>query len=161
MNNTYKSSKDNVFSYLSGFGLQKNHVLYKPFKKALQRLFEAGVMEKYPGKNMIDVFSNQIAIHDPQKDLKVLSYTDLKAGFVLWFCAVLIAIFSYFGEIIYFKCTLLIKRIREKIKKNQMKQKKVMKKIKNQRKMRKVEVMKSESLKIVNLSIYANDKRNQ
>jgi len=141
LNNTYKFPKDNFVSYLSGFTLEKNHILFKPLKKNLQRLFEAGVMEKYPGKNMFFDYDNLMKPFDPPTDPVVLTLTHLQAGFMIWLCAVLIAILSFFGEIIFYHLTMQIKRIRGKIKILQ-KRKKRMKKLKHRRKRRKVEPMK-------------------
>lgn len=135
-----KFSRDNAFTFLEGFTLEKNDVLFKPFKKVIQRLFEAGILEKYPGKNAVNVNKeNNIKIHDTQKKLVNLSLTHLQAGFVIWLSFVMIAIVSFFGEIFHHQFKL---RIRGRVQKQIEKLQKIKMISKTQRKMRKIEPMK-------------------
>lgn len=128
-NHTFKLSKDNLLVMPTGIGSQRHNVLFKPFKKAIQRLFEAGITQHFPGANFFDNYSKKtFTVHDPKKELAPLSLEDLKTGFVIWLCAVLIAIFSFFGEILYYQCSLKIKRIQKRIKNNQKKKMRKMKK---------------------------------
>lgn len=107
LNISVKYSKDDYKLRSSGFGMPKNHILFKIFKTKIQQLVESGIMShKYDvDKHMFAHFDvnnpkSEIKIHEEDKQLEPLTLTHLEAGFVIWIVTVIASIFVYFGEII-------------------------------------------------------------
>lgn len=114
-----KLTKDDFYTFKYGFSMKKNHKFYKIFKNSIQKLFEAGITNKFnTRKTVLDKQMNiedpnsQWKLHDKVKELSPLSLIDLKSGFVIWFIAVIIATLVFLGEIITYHFKILIQKRR-------------------------------------------------
>lgn len=108
---TYKFTKDNIFQITQGLSLPKNSIFFVLFKTEFQKLFESGIVQKFKFKSFfsydeyrydqkeISIFK----IHQEGKEVVPLSLSHLEAGFVIWLVTVLISIFVFLIENIYYQ----------------------------------------------------------
>lgn len=151
-NDPYKTTTDNVFVKLAGYSARKSNNLFKTFRDEFQRLFEAGITNKFYGGKFTDFLKDdKVVIYDDKKEFVKLSVGILKAGFIIWSVTVFISILVFFGEILHFKYVQKgkiehkkrIVKIKNKLRKKfmrkliQRKCMKIMKKIKKMRLLRK------------------------
>lgn len=91
-----------------GLTIEKNSIFYKPFRKAVQRLFEAGITNKFPGKEQYQQHERYLMEHIHETDSHfgvVLTCKLLDACFYAWLGFVLLAILAFLGELLVFKIT--------------------------------------------------------
>lgn len=116
MKDPVKYTSDNIFTCKIGLLMLKQTIFYKNFRDVTQRLFEAGIIQRIPGRSdysMSGQFQDQIEIAESFKVYNrkrfnvVLNWKDLCAGFYLWAGAAVFSILILIGEIIKFRLSKL------------------------------------------------------
>lgn len=91
---------DLFFEFIIFIGVH-NNVLFKPFRDAIERLFEAGMMEIIPGHDFGELILNYMEIFNREDhDNIVLTLGHLEAGLWLWLGCVIASIIVFIGELI-------------------------------------------------------------
>lgn len=96
---------DSVLTTLYGIAMQKNALVFNQFRDVLQRLFEAGLTQKYPGMTLFvsDDILDDFSVHERSESQVVLTWNHLYAGFYVWLGAVVISIIAFIGEHIVYR----------------------------------------------------------
>lgn len=114
--NLMKIMKNDLFKSPLGFATVRNSIFFRMFKINLQRLFEAGITNIFNIEQVRIELVGNYKVTEANDEPKVLTMQDLKAGFIIWLVAVSGAILVFFGEIVFFHCSLFINKARLKFK---------------------------------------------
>lgn len=102
--NSFVVLKEDLYSYMTGYVIERNHFLYELADETIQKLVTGGVLEH--GFN-IYYYADQLAYKvfhnlDYIKESNVLTLEDFSYGFTLWIIACLICILFFLLELTTF-----------------------------------------------------------
>lgn len=102
-NDYFKFTEDDFYVHPIGIAFEQNFIHSKLFRDEIEKIFESGIT-KSKQKKVFDEKNTKNGFTIVEKSIgkKVLSLEDLRAGFVIWFIAVLASIFVFNCEICYF-----------------------------------------------------------
>lgn len=150
-----KYTKDDFTTWSIGIEFKRHFIHFKLFRVHIQKLFESGITKSQENKIFNDVHKEvkkKNKIVEKVVETRVLTFDDLKAGFVIWLVAVLASIIVFIFEKIVYKltnkqlCCTAMKKSKKKKRKNKKKQKP--KKTKMIHQMQSIDI---QTLKIINL----------
>lgn len=106
-----KFAKGYVARGITGIFGHKEDLFFVTFKNEFQKLFEAGITnvvklnssKSFDEKVMNSKLHKDFTVYDEKKELVPMSMSQLSAGFIIWFSAILIVILVFFLEILYYK----------------------------------------------------------
>lgn len=124
-NHCFKFMEDDFFVWKIGIAFERNFIHFKLFRDEIEKLFESGILKSQERKvYQSKKYKNSYKIVEKEIQKRVLTFDDLKAGFVIWLAAVLASSIVFIFEIICFQMSIQFSSL--KFKKNEKK--------KNQRK---------------------------
>lgn len=101
---SYVLLKENLYSYMTGYAIERNHFLYELVDEIVQRLVTGGVLE-YSIQYYLyaDLLSFNVYHHlDYLEESKVLTVKDLSYGFTLWIAACFLSYLVFLLELTTF-----------------------------------------------------------
>lgn len=111
-NDPVKFARDNLCTSYFGLAMKRNHILYATFRDGFVRLAESGIINRVKkgydldsvGEGKLEVI--HFKIHNRKKEPQVLKWEHLKAGFIVWFVAVILSTLIFVTELVYYKLTI-------------------------------------------------------
>lgn len=89
---------------MMGIHFPRNHKLFEIFDRKLQQMLAAGLINYHVAEELLwmkpksyEKYRNKFENDDP----KILSIKDLKAGFVIWLCSIVISMVAFIFEWTY------------------------------------------------------------
>lgn len=94
-----KFIEDDLNFEFIAFASMHNSIYFKPFRDAVERLFEAGITNFFPAKSVSEFILNYIDIFNREDhDNIVLTLEHLEAGLWLWLGCVTASVIVFIGE---------------------------------------------------------------
>lgn len=127
---SFKFTEDNFYVYKLGIAFENNFIHFKLFRDIIQKLHEMGITKSQEKKVYNDKqYKTKFDIVEKEIETRILTFDDLRAGFVIWLVAVLASIIVFIFEIVFFKISKKrenapkIEKSKTKKRKNRKKQK--------------------------------------
>lgn len=107
-----KFTSNNIQTCNLALSTLKQTIFYKNLRDATQRLFEAGIIQRIPGKSIYTLkddaqeknrIAEQFQIYNRKRVNVVLNWKDLCAGFYVWIGAAFLSIVVFIGENVKFR----------------------------------------------------------
>lgn len=107
-----KFTSNNIYTCTVALSMLKNAIFFKNFRYVTQRLFEAGIIQRIPGKsdyslsgkaNEQSEIAEEFQIYNRKRVNVVLNWNDLSAGFYVWIGTVVLSIVVFVGENVKFR----------------------------------------------------------